>query len=231
MSSIWGVDSIANADQPVPAITGKVTLYDYLVAKNLKPAFFGRYLAAPAGVHLLTSAEASYLRNKGCRILPVYRKKPTLESGEAAATKAIAAASAVGVAAGVVLYTDIEPLDKPSPEYLLGWCKTMWASKFGGAGGFYCNNWVGSDFMRAFKKALEQMATPMKNRISLWCQYPLHKCGQLTTFSPDTPSFYPDGPMVWQYALGCLKYTQGEHQYALIDMNMATQRGYDDMWK
>ena len=68
----WGVDSVAAAHQAVPAATGKVTLFDYLVSKGLTPSFFGRYL--DGGMVNLTAAEVSFLHGKGCAVLPVYRK-------------------------------------------------------------------------------------------------------------------------------------------------------------
>ena len=135
------------------------------------------------------------------------------------------------MAAGVTIYTDIEPLEKPTIEYLVGWCTTMWNSKYGGAGGFYCNNWVGSDFMRTFKQAFAKMDEEMRAAIRLWCQYPLRRCGQSGTFVPDKPPFFPAGPRVWQYALGCLPYKQGAQSYALIDMNTANEEGFAAMWK
>src|SRR5262245_5898211 len=124
MADHWGVDSVAGAHEAVPAATGKATLYDYLVSRDLKPEFFGRYLSG--GTRNLTAAEVTYLHGKGCRILPVYRngnvagKNGTVEAG-----RAIGLANALGMAGGVVIYTDVEPLEKPSVDYILSWCKTM----------------------------------------------------------------------------------------------------------
>ena len=228
-TTFWGVDSVAAAHQPVPAVTGKTPLYDYLVGKGLTPSFFGRYLGKATTV--LSKAEADFLLGKGCKILPVYRSGSVNgQSGSAAAAKAISAAKAVGVAPGTVIYTDVEPLEKPSVDYIKDWCKTMWSSPFGGAGGFYCNNWSGSDFMKAFKKAYDDMDASMRAAVYLWCQYPLKACGQSSSFAPSPPTFFPTGPNVWQYALGCLKYSQGSNKYALIDMNTANMDGYNAMW-
>jgi Domain of unknown function (DUF1906) len=229
-SVFWGVDSVAAAHHPVPAVTGKVALYDYLVAKGLTPSFFGRYL--DGGSVNLTTAEVGYLHGKGCAVLPVYRKGPVGgKNGAVDASRAIEIADALSMAAGVTIYTDVEPLEKPTVEYITTWCTRMWNSKYGGAGGFYCNNWVGSDFMRTFKKAFEQMDQEMRGNVRLWCQYPLRRCGQISSFEPDKPTFFPSGPTVWQYALGCLPYKQSTHSYALIDMNTANATGMSAMWK
>ena len=234
MADHWGVDSVAGAHEAVPAATGKVTLYDHLVAKGLEPEFFGRYLSG--GTKNLTKAEVTFLHNKGCRILPVYRngaiagKNGTVEAG-----RAIDLANALGMAGGVVIYTDIEPLEKPSVDYILGWCKTMRASKYGGSGGFYCNNWSGSDFMKAFKPAFEKMDETMRNGIYLWCQHPPKKCGKDSSFNPEKPAFFPSGPNVWQYAINCLTYKQVVNgvtkTWGLIDMNSADTYGFEVMWK
>ena len=235
-NSIWGVDSVAPAHQPVGGATGKLTFYDHLVAKGMKPDFFGRYLVAPKEQRL-SKGEVRYLLDRGCRILPVFRaeiptENSTLADGKSAAIKAITAAEALQMPGGVFIYADIEPDWKPSVDYLLGWCKEMMGSKYGGAGGFYCNNWSLSHFMRSYQKAFDSMAMPTKERmINLWCQHPAKTCSaSAISFSPELPAFHKTGPVVWQYAINCLKFNLNGKPIGLIDMNLANQRGFDDMW-
>jgi hypothetical protein len=236
-ASFWGVDSVAPAHLPVQG-SGKATFYEYLVAKNLKPQFFGRYLVG-SKEQILTAGEAQYLLSNKCRILPIYREaipteKSTALDGATAAGRAITAATALGMPNGVYIYADIEPLWKPSVDYIIGWCTAMSLSKFGGCGGFYCNNWSLSDFMRSYKTAFNKMDVPMKeSKINLWCQYPPKGCSQAAAsfdFAPARPLFHLSGPVVWQYAINCLKQNIGGNMIGLIDMNLATQRGFDGMW-
>ena len=202
-----------------------------MVDNNLRPSFFGRYLNIGDA---LNTDEAIYLLGEGCRILPVYSgaapAAPNEQTGEAAANKAIAAATRLSMAEGVVIYANIEGHWKPRPEYIIDWCSTLWG--VGRGAGFYCNNWAQSDFMTAFKAAFGKMKSPMRERIRLWCQHPYRGCeqGQISSFSPESPIFYPAGPSVWQYARECFKFNQGGETWGLIDMNTATQGGFDAMW-
>jgi hypothetical protein len=258
MSDFWGVDSWARSDKAVGASTGKASVFDHLVTKGLKPDFFGRYLGKSDSS--LTADEARFLLQHGCRIVPVYRGEPrksqkknskgetyyskVFEAGSAAANNAIEAANAVGMPGGVVIYADIEAGEDPGADYIVGWCRTMWHSKFGGAGGFYCDNRASAPFMKSLKKARERleaeedMGKAMKDRISLWCQFRYlgdNQPGQNRVFKPEKPDFLPSGPAVWQYSRNCLPFTQKVAgtvtSYALIDKNVATQNAFKEMWK
>lgn len=229
MATYWGVDSSVSAHKPVPGVTGTATLYDYLVTnKRVTPTFFGRYLKG--GTTNLTVAEADYLLERNCKILPVFRNgNPAGKDGATFATLAIGAANAVGVGNNVVIYVDIEPLEKPTVAFIKGWATTMYRSRFGGAGGFYCNNWVGSDFMKAFKVAYNELDPVTRTYIYLWCQIPQNNgCQVKASFTPNPVDIHPSGPRVWQYGLDCFKIPG--HKYGLVDMNTANHLGYAGMW-
>ena len=250
MAIHWGVDSYNRADAKVQGTGGK-TLFDHVVdkfknhpaRKNKKsPDFWGRYIGA---ANPLTKQEAQFLLQKDCRILVIYNKpgvlnnktkKPvgTRTDGENAANDAIAAAKKLKIPGKIFLYANIEHWMRPSKDWILGWCLTMYRSQYAGAGGFYCNTWDLSHFSIEYKKALKKETTPkiLPHHCQLYAQGP-HKSGCQgipSNYTPQQMTGQPQ-PAVWQYAINCEKQKVGGKEIGLYDLDLANDSGFNRMWK
>ncbi len=244
----WGVDSYNPATHKVP-VKGSPTLFHYLTDQcGQMPDFWGRYLFGP---QTLQAGEADYIfkeSNGNCRILIIYNGASNSKSstqggfkeGQRDAAAAAIKARSLGVPAGVMLYVDIEPNWKCTPEWFQGWWDGMFNSQYAGMGGVYENplHWNADNFSKPYVKALKgdgpfiYQDPPSKARY-LWSQQPAKGCirpndPKFTTlnFRPDEPEGLSGVTVLWQYATNCFKFgTQG-----LADMNLADARGYALMW-
>lgn len=154
MATYWGVDSATPANATPSQLNGE-TVYDYVHANFGTPVFWGRYIG---GNFALTSGEVSYLHGKGCKILVIYNGATstsvsgTYQDGVNDANNAISAANALGVAAGVCIFADIESGWSPSAAWIQGWSDTMFGTDYRGAGGVYANTFQ-SQFLTPYCEA------------------------------------------------------------------------------
>jgi hypothetical protein len=247
----WGVDSFNRADQKASGTGGK-TLYDHVVEKFKRlrpegkgPDFWGRYLG---GANPLTPPEADFLLKKGCRILVVYnriaklressnpaKKAPvgTQSDGAGAAGDAIKIAASLGMPRGSFIFANIESWMQPSKDWLFGWCKTMFLSQYGGAGGFYCNTADPpfSRFSQEFNKVFQGVTTPKlwPHSCRLFAQSPFRGCQVIPAkYEPQKLTGFPHDPSFWQYAINCDK-PPGEKN-GLYDLDLANELGWQSLW-
>jgi hypothetical protein len=114
----------------------------------------------------------------------------------------------------------------------------MLGSRLAGMGGIYCDMEPGNkgNFNDPYTEALKSIRKskpgyPEEMR-PLWSQRPLRGCkgpDEITfPYEPDQLPDAPDAAVIWQYGLDCLKSPGQAH--GLIDMDLATERGYRYMW-
>jgi hypothetical protein len=242
----WGVDSYNPASAKM-GVKGYPTLFQYVCDQAGRvPDFWGRYITGKG--EKLSAKEAEFIFNASggaTRILPIYNQAhpsaTSLKGGEKEgvndASKAIAAADALGIPAGVFLWCDIEPGWGTAAGWYRGWWKRMLDSQYGGMGGIYENPlpWNASFFSKPYLTALKggspwvAQDPPAKARY-LWSQQPCK-----VNISPKVvPEFKPAQPegvrgvtVLWQYAIDCLK-TGGK--WGNADFNLADETGYGTMW-
>jgi hypothetical protein len=244
----WGVDSYNPIHKPSG---GKTTLFDYVKEQTgATPSFWGRYLVGADG-STVTQAEVDFLAktSPNTRLLLVYDMPNRVGGGTVVgrsdAQAAIQAANDLKVPDNVIIYADLEPADgKVSPDWIVGWWTVMAASRFG-RGGLYGN--TASTFWKAYLEpaysaAIKIMPSPGRDR-PLWGMYPLHTKGKdrgdrHIPYRPNEIDFsYEPGslpsqlgdPIVWQYDIDCFIPNKGK--LGLCDMDLASQDGFDGMWK
>lgn len=237
----WGVDSLIPIHQPMG---GKKTLFEFVQEKTkATPSFWGRYIGQHNGKNALPKEEVAFIRQVSphTRLLVVYnnvRPGGGYDTGRIDAQAAISFANALDISSGVVIYANVEPSDgKVSADWIRGWWDIMYDSKYGGRGGIYGNTsgitWLA--YLRsAYAGALEKMKSPpsMGWYPPLWAQRPFKGCmipEQINfSYQPDQIWEGYGAAVVWQYAINC--YIPSGQKNGLIDMDLATQIGYDGMW-
>jgi hypothetical protein len=228
VTTVWGVDSQVRASDKFRGRSAWDIVCDEL---GRKPRFWGRYIRGTD--QNVDAEEASFLFDRGCRVLPLVtfsgssQVQGSFASGASKAGEAIASARALGIPGGVFIYADIEPLWRPSKDFILGWWDGMRQSMYGGYGGLYCNNHpINSFFNVPYRDAL---ATYRKkhpagaHKIFLWVQTPA-----VGGIDPSWPEEHTgDFARVWQFSLNrCTGYgTTG-----LVDLDLATEEGFNAMW-
>jgi hypothetical protein len=236
----WGVDS-----------TGSIKdLFQHVVKTKGVPEFWGRYIAR----FKITQGEIDFLRQHSpqTRLLLIFnplglgffRDNPPnpdkeRQRGAKAALAAQAAANALDshIPSGVGIYVNMEKDSEPppqvgvmSPDWILGWWEGMRNSKFG-FGGIYGNvsefsprnnvGFIGNSYTAARQRAPQGFAP-------LWGQFPHDKpaAGPAEIkfgYAPKEPTGSPNSVEIWQYFATT---KQGS-----VDMNLATQKAFDAMWK
>ena len=243
----WGVDSVTPVNHKLSS-PGHPTLFEHITKLAGKmPHFWGRYIG---GHYAITAGEVEALTKLSggdCRILIAYNGTHNSPHGVGGgevqglndAKKAIAAARAVGVPGGVMIFADIEPGWKCKRAWFDGWFQGMLMSEYAGMGGIYENPlaWNAKNFRDPYIAAVQGdspivLADPSFKKRYLWsqqrikgCKFPLHIDFD---FVPAEPEGLSGVTVVWQYAINCLKPTGGRN--GLIDMDLANQAGYDVMW-
>lgn len=221
----FGVDSVTPA---MNLVNGNENLYDYVVrVAGRKPDFWGRYISS----YVITPEEVAFLHGKGCAILLVYNWTNTTivsqgyDSGVSQAHLAITQAQAVHAPQNVAIAIDIESGWPVSSDFISGFSDTMRASTYYGAGMFYANPQDGL-FSPAYNIAFHNEKRPSIRQEPvglIWSSEPEQGYTfPIPAWNPSYPSSNTEGTTVWQYA---------ENYGKLIDLNLASQAGFDAMWK
>ena len=236
----WGVDCVAPAHKP---FGDEPTLYDYVVKQSngRLPAYFGRYLT-PAEYQKVTQPEVEFLSSRGCRILLNYNQfgaSAVATKGQAGRDNARAhAAMAANFARGigvpsirispaVFLYANIDSGFKPSSDWIAAWWDGLWDEGFGP--GLYFPAAGSTTIANAVAKCNIPEA---QYWISIWSWSGQSQKGKNTSasdFLAVPPVFLPWAVDIWQYSTKCFAY--GGDDNKSFDMNLATQVGYEIMWK
>lgn len=226
-----------------------------LTGIDTKPAFWGRYLNGASKDYNLIAPEIDYLLSRGCRIVPIFlpgsHNRNGFDAGSRAAEAAEGFARQIGVPDGVRIYADLENRAFDS-EWFRGWCTRMFQSNYGGMGGVYGDtqhSWSWGAAAAAGVPDDPQSGTLISDlaagrvtagKSSLfytWTTRPFlgH---ELTTGEPLMPSeFRAINPpanflmktVLWQYRQN-VKLGLHLHHGALVDLDLATEDGYADMW-
>lgn len=132
------------------------------------------------------------------------------DSGRKEANDGVAAAQALGLASGTVIFLDIEPSTPPDPACISAYADTVAASNTYKPG-FY-ENTAASDFGSAFCSAAQSDAA--LTNVPLWTQQPqLSRTtkDQSPSFGPQTVTGCAQGKtLAWQYYNGA---TVGQASY------------------
>ena len=240
----WGVDCVAPAHKP---LGDSPTLYDYVLANSngRQPAFFGRYLT-PSSLQRITADEQKFLRERNSKLLLNYNqlsKQGVAGKGPGARQsgkdKAYAAANLasdpeVGAPAKtgaptIWIYANIDSGYDPSVEWIQGWWDGLWERGY--APGLYFP--AGKDSAKVATAMNGYNTIP---NIRAWCSVWSWAGSSKGTrnvskneFTTDLPPTYAECVQVWQYGGQCFKYHGDETRS--FDMNLATQAGYDKMWR
>lgn len=247
----WGVDSFMHIDD---ATGGKASLFEFVMdkVKNRAPDFWGRYIGEKGSK--MRKSEITLLRRFSPKtrllivfnapIIPIKTKFTTPAQdrarGDADAGRADNATSEVDVPSDVVIYANVEPkTGVVSADWIQGWCEGM--QRRSRVGGLYGNV---SDPGRGFiGKAFNDARALMNNRLNppLWSQNPHNGFFKLANnidfdYSPGEPPGAPGTALVWQHAVSFFKFkvidrSGEEKEIGRFDSNLATQRGFDLMWK
>lgn len=248
----WGVDSWNTADHMIR----RRSVYDRVTEwAGREPEFWARYIGTRSGARgspPLTLTEVSFLGARGCRILLIYNRaggsavSGDIDDGRHHARQAAAYAKGLGVTWGVRLYLNVEPQYRISQEFLQGWWQVIFDSPYAGMGGMYGNPTM-RNITTSYSAA--QTALPAQRPGSAgwlaatryhWSSHPKIERGQRGTPPPAGPITIPFRPMplpgagastpsvVWQYGFNVFWRTGAVH--GLIDMNLANQQGFADMW-
>jgi hypothetical protein len=230
-------------------------LYDYVVAwatafnrRDTRPAFWGRYLNR--GESGLLDEEPGFLHSKGCRLVPIYNgpsvhRVTGYDNGRRAADAAAEAARTNHIPAGVRIYADLEGRNHDT-EWFRGWCTSMYASPYPGFGGLYGDAATFGWGNRAARGAGDPRATAEGDHskgsvLYLWTtknhDYGDRALQPGTSLAPS--NFLGLGPLatfhvetlLWQYHLNLkLGIPLTGRLAGTIDMDLATDRAYKDMW-
>jgi hypothetical protein len=241
----WGVDSFNPINHPTE---GKKTLFEFVFEKTKEvPAFWGRYIGRKGPN--LRQAEIDFLRRNspGTRLLLFFnplglnfvedkpRRNPLDEflRGRDAASDARRAASALHVPAEVTIYANVEP--PPHGDVSSDWIRGWWDGMGAEFGGIYGNTSAPGNV--AFIGAAYGVA--VKNTPGIF-KPPL--CAALPPRNPKSPKpadvnfgyeagdppGFPGAAVVWQYHVN---WFPDQNNIGKFDTDLATQRGFDRMWK
>jgi hypothetical protein len=226
----WGVDSWHRATDFVPGT--KQPFWDFVCATyGRQPEFWCRYINGERRP-VLTNAEALFLLNNDCRVLPILvpnreRMKVTGAEGFANGQRSgqttidIASDAKLNIPEDIFIYANIEWDDQPSADWMAGWTRKLLQSKYGGIGGFYCSP-TNQSFSTAYRELLRRCPEPRAFR-RLWSVTPFRGCTSVPqAFSADSPECDPGVTAVWQYAIKC--------NGGLLDLNVANDEGFARMW-
>lgn len=181
------------------------------------------------------------------------------DAGFEAARQACEIARRVGVPAGVRIYADLEGW-VVDPNWLRGWFSGMWQSEYAGMGGLYGRGaeipqggqpyhprrvWATSASAAVDEELdtiTDQTATGQRTSKQaipyVWSNMPRSGGDPPMTRSGQAEGAIPSGfgavgpaspliqTQVWQYRLNCPLGTD----HPLVDMDMATDAGFADMW-
>lgn len=174
------------------------------------------------------------------------------------AWKACAYARNIGVPAGVRIYGNIEGRWLVSRDWLRGWWDFMDRTEFAGLGGLYGRPAELGPYRDQLRRAMEKDFLPharmyppgrfsmnisrarkerwasqtprppvktFSDQFHIWSNTPKHECSAAANDIPT--GFFAVGPMnattvIWQYGYECMR--------GYVDMNIATEQGYNDMW-
>lgn len=233
MSTIFGVDSAEHANTVVS--DGK-TLYDWVVSRaGAAPAFWGRYIG---GNYALSSSEASFLHEKGCKILLIYNGATSTSvkstNGTADGQKAVSAARSLDVPESTAIYADIEQPWRPTSTWIEGFAKALYSGQYGP--GYYANTTTGY-FNSPYTTAYNNDPTYVGDGSSLvWTCEP--EPGSST--AAGRPSWSPAPPpcitrnniTFWQYAEGCYTTKNHSNSYSIaVDLDEARDSAaMIDLW-
>jgi hypothetical protein len=231
----WGVDCVAQADQP---FLNSPTLWDYVLECSTPrrqkancvqpaPAFFGRYLTR-VEKQGITQSERIFLRDRNCKLLLCYNELTNhdhpisflREKGDAVyawgrdcARNAADLALKVKAPSGgkVYIYANIDAGYQPSEDFICGWWEGLWGEGLVDQGrryapGLYFPAGTGSTLIG---RAMKRCKIPgIESLCSIWSWAGQH---QRTTdvdrhvFNPPLPST-PNNVDVWQYATTCFAH-------------------------
>jgi hypothetical protein len=224
----WGVDTINK-----PSV-----LFRHLKGMNASPSFVGRYLnESPPGD--LDRAEVDFYLARDIRILLIYICNSGLvgeKKGADQAAAAIAKAKSLRVPedCDITIFADVEPNVHVDEDWIMGWWKAMFNSKYGGRGGLYVN---------FDKRNAQHQKTVVANAVArfpksddapirIYSQSPFK--GEVRPgdakfdfeYKPDELDLFPGSSVVWQYQTNCV--IRGS--VAMCDFDLANDDGFDCMW-
>jgi hypothetical protein len=146
----WGVDSVASVGSRISSVQQ---------AYDATPSFWGRYLSDCTGAcgSNLTLPEASRDLNDHLALLLVVadaggRHDRGGANGRADGRRAVAAARALGVPAGVAIFKDFENDSPENPAFVIAWFGAVAAGGY--APGYYLNAEAGEDAVSAYCRAV-----------------------------------------------------------------------------
>jgi peptidoglycan hydrolase-like protein with peptidoglycan-binding domain len=198
-STLWGFD----ATDPITS-----SYLSTLINARGRPDFIGRYIDAISWTPMQAS-EAAYIHSQGIHIMvldsSITTNDTTYSTGVWMANRVIAKAQALGIPAGVAIFSDIENTSSVDAAFIEGWYDTISASGY--KPGYYANPLAGSSqFSSAFCTAISSNANIASQSI-LWPDEP--SIGWTT--KANAPAFAPAIPycngravgnvLAWQYAL------------------------------
>jgi len=212
---IWGVDSAAPVDE---------RLLNCVVSNYGKPEFWGRYIrTVPGAADGLTRREASFLRENGIKIMPIYsafRRAVGYDQGRIAARNAHYHAKLLGIPRGVVVFANVERFFEVDDAWIRGWADVFYASEY--KAGFYHDPREGG-FAAAYCRAASASENVREHAI-LWSAEPdpgATKKAEAPAFEPATP---PCRAHVWVWQYG------RDADACPIDTNLASPLLVKHLW-
>lgn len=199
MSIVLMVDSAARIEDALQTVRATM---------GGTPRLWARYLGHGSGAveFPLDAEEVAFAHANGIGLVLVYNDATEQsvaggeEAGAADAGAAISQADALGVPAGVYIVCDLEHNWPVSAGWIVGWAKTMRASKYGGAGILYCQHepWFDVPCAEAMKQDPQNVGR-LGYWVALWQ-------GGAYTLNPGTwpsPRLLATGAhWAWQFAGG-----------------------------
>ena len=203
----FGVNSKVRADE---RLQNNLDEFEWATRNKLYPNFWGRNIN---GDGALTRKEIEFLRDRACKIAPIYlnsEEKKTEEQGRHHAKQINVIADELGIPLGTAIFLEIKEDEPITRKYLLGFAKALFSCGY--VPGFRANTDAAYDFDCEYSRGM-QTDPELFGDCLIWAVAPsLAEYDRVTTthlIHPDNWKPYaPSGIKrtdiaIWQYGKDC----------------------------
>ncbi len=221
---LFGVDSTTPANT---LLQNNLDMFEWVRRNKIYPAFWGRNIA---GEDALTRDEIAFLKEKVCKIAPIYSpdgETVTYLQGKGCSEEAALRAKELSIPMGRIVFLDLDKQQKITTEFLFGYAETLIAARY--VPGFKANTDAKYDFDREFSRGM-QMYKEVFSQCFIWATAPiLPEYERMTTthlLHPDEwKPFAPSGVKrkdiaIWQYGNECHPIYDDNDKHTMFNIDL-----------